>query len=103
MCLFETLYVSLKHSNTSLECDSNIADISVEKNRTSLTNIPWSLHFPLEEQTPRFRSIFLYILWALFPLEHVLWFYSIVNKVDFFRGSFRNEKFRDVSFFKILW
>lgn len=102
MYLFETSYVSLKHSHVSLECDSDIADISVQENRTPVTHTPRVTALSLRRaDSTLLGSIFLLVLWVLFPLEYVHLFYLIVEKVDFFRGSFRNERFRDVSFFKM--
>ena len=102
MYLFETSEVSLKHSHVSLACDSNIADISVQESRSPVTQRACVAALsPRRADSTLFGSIFLLVLWVLFPLEYVLLFYLIVDKVDFFRGSFSNERFHDVSCFKL--
>ena len=85
-----------------MACDSNIADTSVQESRTPVTHTPCVAALsPRRADSTPFGSVFLLVLWVLFPLEYVLLFYLIVDKVDFFRGSFRNERFRDVSCFKM--
>ena len=62
-----------------------------------------SLCFPPGEQTLHFLETFFLVLWVLFSLEYVLLFYLIVGKVDLCGGSFRNKKFSNASFLKVLW
>ena len=66
-----------------------IAGTSVQGNRTSITNIPcFTVLSPGRADSILSGGTFFLVLWVLFPLEYVLLFYLIVDKVDLCGGLF---------------
>ena len=86
--IWNFVHVFLKPSNILLACDRQYIRHLCAEEQNIYYKYTVSLCFPWEAQTLLFLAGFFLVLWVLFPLEHVLLFYLIVNKVDLWRGLF---------------
>ena len=85
--IWNFVHVLLKPSNISLACDRQYSR-HLCRGTEHLLQTHHFTAFPGKSRLSTFWQDSFLVLWVLFPLEYVLLFYLIVNKVDLWRGLF---------------